>query len=299
VIKGKLNIVADKSIKARNVQVWIEGKEHAVVTRDETVIHHDDEHGDTTSTEVHVYSQTRMIVEGGLDLWTPENQKIDGPCEKQCPFEFSLPPDALPTLEMPFEYDVPKSLASKGITRSIPKNLGGTINYKIRAKIDKPFAFDPNDEIAVRVHPVSENVETGKLSSKIASTSGKTELNVQIDKDVFMPGENITGNIELRTHPKEKVRGVSALLGFCYSCTAQRETDTYLQVIDQVSFLADPAVEYFTQPFSFATPPNVPCSIAGQLVKIEWFVDVKVDLPLKADMHLRFPLRAIPTMMNQ
>jgi hypothetical protein len=53
------------------------------------------------------------------------------------------------------------------------------------------------------------------------------------------------------------------------------------QMVDQASSPVDPANEHLTWGFRLASVPGLPCSNEGQLVEIEWFVDVKVDLPLK------------------
>src|SRR4030042_484677 len=251
-IKGVLSVHVSKPTRARKIQIAFEGKEHTIIVRGS---------GDDETT----YKENNMIVEQKIDVWDSVNGEYLGPCSELFPFEFQLPNNALPTV------------TSQNNSRS-------GITYEIKAKIDRPLALDPKVSRVIQViHQPIDMYPTKTVTETFVNPSGTMHLEVIIDKNVFKPGDRVTGTAKFKQSPNAKVRARALALKFIESFTAEGKTDTFPTISDQVRFEVNPLGDYKDGPYSLITNSRGPYSIFGKLVRHKWVLDVKVDLPFKRD----------------
>ncbi|HME51817.1 MAG TPA: hypothetical protein VKM55_06340 [Candidatus Lokiarchaeia archaeon] len=298
-VKGNLTVVLDKAIKARKIEVKLEGKEYTAM-KQESVQTRSTWDLTTpaiprgTERESSTLQSESVIVDAAIDAWAASGVETLGPSTETYPFEFLLPANAIPSVASSLEYKIPERAAKKGIKHTIPFMLPGSIQYNVLAKIDVPRAIDPKAQAAVNVNlPPREDVVARVLGARLSIGKGNIHVEASVDKNVFTPGETITGNVMFRKNPSEKVRAVEIALKFAIMDMVQGQADTFEQACDLITFPITSNTNDFTSNFALESFPDGPFSVHGMLVKIMWFVDIKVDLARKIDKHARIPLHAI------
>ena len=279
-VKGTLTVTLDKPVKARKIEITLEGKESSVIKRGS---------GKAKST----FQSESKIVDNASNSCTIPGTDILEACTATYPFEFLLPESTLPSIGQSLNYSIPEHLASKGITRTIPEELPGSISYAVKAKIDIPRAPDINGQAAMNVLMVPQkDLVARTLGSRLSFAMGKLYAEAYVQNDIFKPGDVINGHVMFRKDPSEKARAVEVSLKFAIASTAQGQNETFEQVCDVISFPISSG-NNISSDFVLESFADAPYSINGKLLKIFWFVDVKVDIPRKVDQHVRIPLKAI------
>ncbi|HME51510.1 MAG TPA: arrestin family protein [Candidatus Lokiarchaeia archaeon] len=283
VVRGHVQLELEKTIKARKIEIVFDAFEHAVVVRG-------------SGKHRHVYIEDHFITRDLKELWLPGGEQCIGPCSEQFPFEFTIPSNATPSLYTPFQFPLPQEAFAKGIKVEIKYYpYAGTINYRLKAKLDKPFAIDPKDKklFVVLPLPVSQN-QPGNQAFEVTTPSGKLYLFVKVNDNLVSPGDSIQGSVHLTRAPGLKIRGLIVSLRYVYSYTARGHTDVFKQDMDTIAFADIQDRTELDEEFKFGVPPSGPFTVPGQLVKMSWEVDVKVDVPWKIDTHLHVPITVSP-----
>ncbi len=281
-VRGYVHVVIDRPVKARGIFISFEGREHAYVTRG-------------SGKHRHTYIQNVMIVQDTISAWSPEGEGMIGPCNEQYPFEFRIPDDAMPTLESPFEYTISGAALSKNIGHTVPSALNGYIRYMIHAKVDRPLAIDIKAKQFITVTiPPRGSVSLQPVTFASSDPGEQFRIDIAIDRNIVSPGETVSGNFLFQRNPQCQVRALDAILKFDVSITAQGHTDVYKQIADVVRFPVEIGTEGFERSFSLGSFPVGPISVPGHIVKLEWMVEVKVDLPGKIDKHVYVPVWVMP-----
>lgn len=250
-------------MRARRVELAFVGKEHTKVVRG-------------SGKNRHVYIEERVIVATAVDVWVASPGGYLGPSNEVFPFEFQIPVQALPSTEVKF-------------------NTSDTISYEIQAKIDKPHAFDVNATVVIQVIPIPiETYPTRPVVESFQDPKGRDYIEVAVDKNVFIPGECVSGRVKFKKDPMMKARALECAVLFTESATAQNHTDTFPYICGNFRAELDPSMEYFEWPFNFQTPQSWDFTLEGILIRRIWMVDVKVDLPWKKDQHVIVPLLFLP-----
>ncbi len=254
-----LSVNVPKRIRARKVQLAFVGKEHTRVTRGSG----DDEQ---------VYTEDNIIVKDVVDVWTATQGGYLGPCNEIYPFEFQLPEKALLSI----------------VAKNSRENY---IAYEIKAKIDRPHTLDNNAESSFPVmYPLINNVPTKAVVKTFHAPTGRMHLEVSVDKNVYIPGETVSGRVKFKKDPSMNARAVECAVLLIESMTAEGVTDSTSYAEGRIHWDIDPSGEYYEWPFSIPTQKGGNYSVPGKLLKRQWVVDVKVDLPLKRDPHVEVPL---------
>ncbi len=262
-VKGVLSVNVPKPMRARKVLLSFEGKEHVLIVVG-------------SGKHRQVFTEDNYIINEKIDVWTPTNGEILGPCNELFPFEFELPPNALPTV----------------------KAQGSPINgiaYEIKAKIDRPRALDRRVNCILRVlRPPMERFPTEAIVQTLPEPKGKIQVEVYVEKTAYVPGEQVVGRVRFTQDPLVKVRAVEISLQFIEHYRAQGRTFPFPYISGQLRNEVDPLTEFYEWPFAFTSFGGDFYSVDGKLVTHEWVVDVKVDLPLKRDPHVVVPLLFLP-----
>jgi len=280
-VRGFVQLDLEMTLKARKVEIQFDGFEHAAITRG-------------SGKSRHTYIEDHNFAHEVKELWQPASE----PCNEQFPFEFTVPLGALPSLYTPFNYPLPPEAIVKGIKKTINVYAyTGTIRYQLKAKLDEPLAIDLKDKIFFHVPPVPMKRDQPKsIIQEIGTPSGKIHMLVTVNDDFLSPGDLIQGNLRLQKAIDVKTRNLIISLRYIYSYTAQGQTDTFVQDVDRLIFADVQDQEDIDREFRFVVPSSGPYTILGKIVKMEWEVDVKLDLPMKIDTHARVPVIVTPAM---
>ncbi len=277
-IKGKLHVVVEKPMKARKVEITFIGMEQAQNTS-----------GRRRVTEEHT------IVVNRKTLWSASTDNLLPPTDVKYPFEFPIPLDALPSVNNEFIPLLPSSAIAKGIKRGILYRLPGKIEYLLSARIDKTL-FSQEATVPVYILAIPQSgIKVKSLGYKLRDNSQRLQVSARVISNVFKPGDTIEGRIELKKHPMEIVRLIEASLYFAFHFKTYGKTTSFKQVTDIIRFPVAAMADYCSWEFKLASFINAPYSVSGSVVKIDWFIDVKVDLPHKRDKHIPIPLIANPS----
>ncbi len=262
-VKGVVSLNVSKPLRAREVVLSFVGREHTRVVRG-------------SGKNRHVYLEDFFIVQEVVSLWAASPNGYLGPSNEMFPFEFQIPVDALPST-------------------IVKSNDADTIAYEVKAKIDRPLAFDPNVTAEIHVDlPVIESYPTTPLMDTFQDPQGRDRLEVSVAKNVFTPGETVSGIVKFKRTPELKARAVECSLFYTESATAHGHTDNYPYIIGRHRWDLDPSGEYYEFQFNFPTNPSGDFSVEGRIIRCSWIIDVKVDLPLKRDQHVQVPLLFLP-----
>nr|MDO8109418.1 hypothetical protein [Candidatus Sigynarchaeota archaeon] len=93
----------------------------------------------------------------------------------------------------------------------------------------------------------------------------------------------------------ENVRAIEASLYCDFGFKVQGTNSSFKQVTDVIRFPVAPMAANCSWEFKLASFPNAPYSVAGSVVKFDWHVEIKVDLPRRVDKHISIPLIANPS----
>lgn len=270
-------------MKARNIEIEFHAFEYAAVTRG-------------SGKHRHTYIEHRDIIKQIASLWSCAEGETLGPCSKEFPFELTIPENALRSLYTPFDFMLPEYARDIGIRRTIRDYpYTGTIRYRLKVKLDKPMAIDPKDKTFLDVLPLPvQGIEKTWQEYEEIAPSGETGIFASILGNTFTPGERIQGTFKVVRDSTVDIRSISATLRFKYSYTAKRRTDMFKQRIDYHSWPDNPGAREMSFDISLIVPEGIPFSVDGHLVKIAWELDIKLDLPMKRDKHLRIPITIGP-----
>jgi sporulation-control protein spo0M len=275
-VKGTLSVTLEKVIKARKVEVTLEGTESLI-----------DGSSERRSIPVPVTSAI---------AWASSKAESLGPGTKTYPFELALPETLRPSRSVSFDYTIPAHAAENGITSTIPSSMNLAMQYHLKAKIDVPRAIDPKANILLQVNPLSKKVSPMNIGSRLMIDEGNIYVEANVDKNIFTPGDKITGRVMVTKDLPERLRAIDVILKFVITGSPNKgaePTKAMEQVCDFVSFPFSPDETHFESTFELESFPDGPISVYGDCFKIMWLVDVKVDLPLKVDQHVRIPLHAL------
>ncbi len=273
-VKGVLSIIVPKPMRARKVQITFEGKEYTRVERFGRIAGMDIPHAKSLEPHVRVYKEEECIVLETINVWVAPKENYLGPCNEQFPFEFHLPEHALPSV----------------ITRG-----ENGISYEIKAAIDRPRALDPKAYQAVQVFPRAyETYPTEPIKRSREDFEGKMQLIVSVAKDVFVPGERVTGKVVFRQDPSLQVQSVDIGLVCTGSFTAEGVTDTFEDMGEVIHCEINPSVQWYEWPFDIKTLEGAKFSLHGKLIQRSWKVEVRVNLPRKKNKIVDVPLLFVP-----
>jgi hypothetical protein len=178
-----------------------------------------------------------------------------------------------------------------------------SVFYRLLVQVDVPLWTDPKSEFSFTVLPVPQPEEKTKPILKTYpdpvtgrgfwdKTFGKNvQMDVALDRDCFKSGEEVSGMISLRTIDPLKLNRIAiSMIGVEYS-EADGHTDNYRHAIP-VSEIATPAIitNEFVQEFSFRPVADVPATNVGTKFRIEWSVEVRLDVSWAKDTIISIPV---------
>jgi hypothetical protein len=110
------------------------------------------------------------------------------------------------------------------------------------------------------------------------------------------PGETLEGEALLTTYEDINCRGVWLEIGYHDRGSGTPNDNRLFQTMFYEGKLQ--ANKPLTHLFRFTIPETGPVSYEGQIVKIEWYVRIRIDIPFWFDKREEFPFNVIPTLVT-
>ncbi len=270
-INGILQVYVTGTIKVRNLDIHLYGREK--VTIDPPVY----TPAPVVARKGH-YSSTNEMLNVGLRLF--ENATLN-PGDRDLPFQFQLPPDALPSYVGTY----------------------ADVNWKLSARANIPWGSDLTSEVYLRILAFhSENPSP----VSVENTQGKPRLRLELPSNIFGPGDTIEGKLtlldpgNLRTVRLQTIQSEDAMARGAFTTahrTQNRAVGQTLEVKRDQLQTGSPI------PFRLQIAPWAPSSYRGVYSSVSLSVAAVLDIPHSEDVHVYMPilvgLRGKPTAQPQ
>jgi len=255
ILNGIVHVELERGVKIRHLDVKLQGREK--VTIDPPVAMAPVAH------KAHYSSTNEML---NLALRFLDNAVL-APGEMKIPFQFQLPPNALPSF----------------IGRY------ADVTWKLSATMDIPWRSDLSETVYLRIWtstsepPALVELENPERSPK---------LNLKLTTNIYQPGENVRGQLtlletgNLRSVRVELVQTEdSTALGVFTSAhrTANRTIQGFQLMREQ--FTVGPPLE-----FHLTVPADSTSSYKGEYSMVYWNVLTTLDIPYSNDVQLCEPI---------
>lgn len=190
------------------------------------------------------------------------------------------------TKQAPFEFD----LTSDHHMLESYNGTDATIWYQLSAKVDKKLALDVHKEIGFVVtenHEVSTEYNAIKENVK----NEYLELELEVEKDMYAPGDKILGKLTLKNPSSGEINLVEIGLRGTEVASADKlqsqNNSDYKQAIPGNWNMED------SKSFEFIIPIQAKRSYLGQLSKYSWEIIAMVNMSSKlgSDLHVSHTIR--------
>ncbi len=248
----------ERTIKVRSLDVHIQGRERVVIDPPIPATY-----APAAYHKAH-YASTNEMLNIGLRLL---EDTILPPGDRDLPFQFTLPIDALPSYVGTY----------------------AAVNWKLSARADIPWGSDLSDVGYLRVLSVHSE-KPGPVSTENPEASPKLKL--ELPTNIFQPGDLIGGKLtllepgNLRTVRLQIIQNEDATargtLNNAHK-TQNRTVGTTLEIRKE----ALPAGSI--TPFQLQLPPLAPSGYKGVYSSVSWWLAAVLDIPHADDIHLYAP----------
>lgn len=198
----------------------------------------------------------------------------------------------------PFNYVLPARLPAdyeSAFTNSC-------ISYGLTAQVDLPLKFDLKAELPLTIHEPNASDPAQPItlrSSKkfLFDSDSVIEMTVHVEKEKFQAGETLECQLEvINRAPRKEIRAVTLALRQIETLVAQGRTHQSQADVNSVTFpdcrfpLKDKAVVPLRYPIPEDLYPTISCA---ELVKLDYELLVRLDIPWAVDAKLTVPLTLI------
>lgn len=280
-VRGRVTLRIDNPVKMRNILLEIKGLERTSISVQERSRRGRDKKDRYTTKHYH---STRYVI----DLRTHLAEGGELPLGVHTfPIHFQVPPNAIPTYS----------------------GKHANVSYLIKARVDIPWWFDVKAKKSFYVQLDPDIVR--KMGKKISAASKhfirrhdaltlsqdyqdvekpKPGLLVELDKDVYLAGEQINGRMTILNPKKKRIRKVDVVFMAKEYAWAQGYKK-YITVEKHKSKIeADGIMEGVPSSFSTPIPKKVKTSFSGSISHLNWFLTFNVDMAFAFDVKAKCPI---------
>jgi sporulation-control protein spo0M len=259
-VKGTVRVECEKPQKIRGIMLEATGYEQTRIT---------ESHGVGKSRHTHTYISNNFLLRYG--------QPLLNECELPCgqydyPFEYALPPQALPTYH---------GFCSK-------------VMYTVTANVDIPYWFDAHQSVETPVLIPSSQVpiehKPATLYSPNASDTTQPGFMMTVARTMFFSGEVIKGNFMLSGTGGHTVRKVDVELQLIEQAVAQGHSRVSNQTIASAEIPGEYLAPGATVPFEMIIPSPLSTVFNGIFTKVWYALVVNLDVAWAFDTTASLPL---------
>ncbi len=220
-----------------------------------------------------------LVADSFKAVFSKENYEFLHPGSYRYPFSYALPP------ELPADYD-------SSMTDS-------RIYYGLKAQVDLPLKFDLEAVQPLVVHEssnasVAHEVTEHKTKKFLFDSGSSMEAAIHLDKDTLCLGETLSCRLEvINRAPRKEIRAVTLALLQIETLCAGGHTHKQQTEITRVNFedLRFPVKDRTAVDLNLDIPGDLyPTISRATLVRLDYQVQVTLDIPWAVDMKLSMPV---------
>ena len=286
-VSGKLVIDGKKDVNVRSFRFIVEGKEKTNVTVSEPYTRSDSQGNSTTSYKNVTYSDSNVFLSINLEqfLSKSSNTSLITNTDKDSGIIIQKG-----STEIPFEFPLPDNALSSY------KGRNASINYEIKATIDKKLRSDINTSTSINVVSIKEEKNNNNNSTiYVSDKSSKKGLYIKliVAKNIYKIGDTIEGTIFIGKPSSiaTTIRSIKMkLIGTEYAIARGKKVTTVIQNIDNEIINWKENEE---TPFKVKIPETITKSYRSKLSELYWEIKVTVDIPMDSDLNALAKIKII------
>ncbi|MHA1368610.1 MAG: hypothetical protein ACTSWN_09575 [Promethearchaeota archaeon] len=282
IINGNVVISIKNIKKAKSLEIQFKGFEKCYIM-------------DYSDEDAQSHSSTRVIVEEQQLVWDADK---DGPLQMMpvtIPFQLSIPSNVLPSINPEISYPRNENAIKRGMKRDFGQFGTGYIKYIIRAVLHLKKARDKKTKVLTTIIPKLHEIKQDSTEiARFSQDLGKLGVHLLILRQHWSPGEMIRGQITIFNKAGQNINKCVAKLECLYMSWAHGAVNDVAYVADKYAIPLSGRGLETPIPFELNVPPLGPFTVNGHLVRIEWYIIVALDLPLKKNVKLSAPIYLVP-----
>jgi hypothetical protein len=188
---------------------------------------------------------------------------------------------------LPFNFTLPEGLA--------PSYNGshGWIRHTVEAKIEVSWARDPRDSVEISIPMlVSGIVPESEFREATIEHDEEWLLRLQTPNDVINLGDRFT--FKLVVSKKTKVNGIRVEIVHREYVAPEGEKETTDKAMNWWTIKGEELPRDVWLDVWLDTHPSWPAPFQSELIRNEYWLKVKLDIPLRIDKSIEIPLKAWP-----
>lgn len=193
------------------------------------------------------------------------------------------------------------------IPADAPPSLTGQkckIFYDLSARIDLPMARDPNEKYQFNVAPTVEQLEGKPAVAYYPDDDGRgfwdrtfgkgARLTLAVQNDVFTSGDKIIALFQAETDSVIKIKSATARLVCVESTQVHGHSDSHIHATEPVTIAAAQEIDGgFSTELILDAELIGPPTTRGKHFKVEWYLEVTLDVPWAKDPVIRASIRMV------
>ena len=199
------------------------------------------------------------------------------------------------TYEYPFTYQLPPNLPA-----DFESGESSRIAYELKGYVDIPLKIDISAKAKLTVY---ESYDASAIcpvsadnSKSFAMDSGNVELKVELDRNMFLPGESVRGTIGVVNESGKHVDAIQVDLNRVIELKAEDIIASQTNVTS-LTAMPSPGVPRGRPneiPFEVTLPTDLYNSVeTSELVKVRYDLQVRLDIPWAIDLETHVPITII------
>lgn len=206
----------------------------------------------------------------------------------------------------PGTYEFPVSLA---IPKDAPPSFEGkrcSVFYRLEVQIDVPIWPDPKLDYAFEL--LRQPTPLGETSAAYVKQPnpkkgrgfweralGKdVEVEVAIDSNVLIAGQKTRAMVAIKANEPFKLDQISLAMIGLEKSEASGHTDSYSHVRPLHNIEVNKSIlTELNREFEFTATTDGPYTTTGQKFTVDWFIEVRLDVPWAKDPFVRIPIRYV------
>ncbi len=172
------------------------------------------------------------------------------------------------------------------------------IAYLVKGYVDIPLKVDVQQTVPLTMHEAFDESTAQAVSAagdKEFAFSGEApvKLSASLDQNLHLPGDTVNCKLRVKNKSKKKIKGVIATLQKTETLSAKGATSTKTQDVHSARYGKTTVAAGKTADIEldFTIPNNLyPTILSGELVKVEYKIDFRLDIPWAVDLHVAVPI---------
>jgi hypothetical protein len=247
-VQGEAVLQTERPLSVRKITVEATGFERTVIT---------EQHGVGKNSHTVTYTERNQILNWGA-IVGPAGELPPGEC--RLPFEFQLPPGALPTYH----------------------GRCATTFYCVRANADIPVWFDAGQSMELPVlmsrRSCPEDQSPRAFSTENPDDPSRPGFIARLYRSSFFAGNPVEGSVTLTSSGGHRVRKATVTLNTLERASAQGRTSLMVSKVARCEIPGDELGPERAAPFCICAPADAPGEFCGMYSSLKWEIEIKLDV---------------------